>query len=252
MATRYLGPVFDIHGGGIDLQFPHHENERAQALAAGDGFARYWLHNAMLTMAGEKMSKSLGNTLAVGELAERWRPVELRYFLVQAHYRSVLEFSESSLDEAAAAYRRIENFVERAIEAVGAVDAGPVGAEFAAALDDDLAVSQALAVVHGVVREGNAALADGAADAVRNALGRVRGMTSVLGLWPGDWADGADSDLTGVVDALVQVALDQRADARARRDYAAADAVRDRLAAAGITVEDTASGPRWTVKGGGA
>jgi cysteinyl-tRNA synthetase len=248
MATRYLGPVFDIHGGGIDLQFPHHENERAQSLAAGDGFARYWMHNAMLTMAGEKMSKSLGNTLAVGELAKRWRPVELRYYLGQAHYRSVLEFSDSSLDEAAAAYRRIENFVERATDAVGDVEAGPVLPDFAAALDDDLAVSQALAAVHGVVKDGNTALAEGAVDDVRSALGAVRTMTSVLGLWPGDWQERAAGDLAEIVDALVRVALDQRADARARRDFAAADAVRDRLAAAGITVEDTASGPRWTVQ----
>jgi cysteinyl-tRNA synthetase len=248
MATKYLGPVFDIHGGGIDLRFPHHENERAQSVAAGDGFARYWLHNAMLTMAGEKMSKSLGNTLAIGELANRWRPVELRYYLGQAHYRSVLEYSESSLDEAAAAYRRIENFVQRATDAVGAVDPGPVCAEFAAALDDDLAVSQALAAVHGVVREGNSALADGAAEEVRGALAAVRSMTSILGLWPGDWEGRSGSDLSGVVDALVRVALDQRADARARRDFQAADAVRDRLAAAGVTVEDTPGGPRWTVK----
>ncbi len=248
MATRYLGPVFDIHGGGIDLQFPHHENERAQSLAAGDGFARYWMHNAMLTMAGEKMSKSLGNTLAIGELASRWRPVELRYYLGQAHYRSVLEFSESSLDEAAAAYHRIENFVQRAIEAGGEVDSGPVCSEFAAALDDDLAVSQALAAVHGVVREGNSALADGALEKVRGALAGVRSMTSVLGLWPGDWAERTDTDLSDVVDALVRVALDQRADARARRDYATADAVRDRLSDAGIAVEDTPAGPRWTVR----
>jgi cysteinyl-tRNA synthetase len=252
MATRYLGPTFDIHGGGLDLQFPHHENERAQSLAAGDGFARYWLHNAMLTMAGEKMSKSLGNTLAIGELAQRWRPVELRYYLGQAHYRSVLEFSENSLDEAAAAYRRIENFVDRATDALGDVAPGPVCTEFAQGLDDDLGVPQALAAVHNVVREGNSALAEGAVESVRGALAAVRSMTSVLGLWPGDWRGSSGADLSGTVDALVQVALDQRAAARARRDYAAADAIRDRLAESGITVEDTPSGPRWTVKGTGA
>jgi cysteinyl-tRNA synthetase len=221
-------------------------------LAAGDGFAQYWLHNAMLTMAGEKMSKSLGNTLAIGELAQRWRPVELRYYLGQAHYRSALEFSESALDEAAAAYRRIENFVERATDALGEIEPGPVATEFAAALDDDLGVPQALAAVHNVVRDGNTALADGVAEAVRAALAGVHSMTSVLGLWPGDWRESSGGDLSGVVDALVQVALDQRADARARRAYEAADAVRDRLAEAGITVEDTPAGPRWTVKGDGA
>jgi cysteinyl-tRNA synthetase len=131
---------------------------------------------------------------------------------------------------------------------VGDVEPGPVCSEFAAALDDDLAVSQALAALHGVVREGNSALADGALGRARGALAGVRAMTSVLGLWPGDWAERTDGDLTDVVDALVRVALDQRADARTRRDYAAADAVRDRLADAGITVEDTPAGPRWTVR----
>ncbi len=114
MATKYLGPTFDIHGGGLDLVFPHHENEIAQSVAAGDGFARYWMHNAWLTIGGEKMSKSLGNSLLVTEIVKKWRPVEVRYYLGAAHYRSNIEFSDEALDEAAAAYRRIENFVERA------------------------------------------------------------------------------------------------------------------------------------------
>jgi cysteinyl-tRNA synthetase len=249
MATKYLGPTFDIHAGGLDLVFPHHENEIAQSVAAGDGFARYWMHNAWLTIGGEKMSKSLGNSLFVTEIVKRWRPVEVRYYLGAAHYRSNVEFSPEALDEAAAAYRRIENFVERATELVGATEPGPACAEFTEAMDDDLGVPQALAAVHNIVREGNSALADGEATAVRGALAAVLTMTDVLGISPAAWsAGGTSSDLTPVVDALVHVALEQRTAARARKDFAAADAIRDRLGDAGVLVEDTAAGPRWTLK----
>ena len=247
MATKYLGTTFDIHGGGLDLVFPHHENELAQSAAAGDGFARYWLHNGLLTMAGEKMSKSLGNTLQVREMVQQHRPVELRYYLGSAHYRSTMEFSPSALDEAGAAYRRIENFVERALQVTEPGE--PVlCADFTTAMDDDLGVPGALAAIHTVVRDGNTALADGRVDAVRDALGSVLAMTGVLGLDPRQWADTSSSDLTKAVDALVQVALDQRAAARTRKDYAAADAIRDQLTAAGVVVEDTPAGPRWTVQ----
>ncbi len=248
MATKYLGPHFDIHGGGLDLIFPHHENEQAQSHAAGDGFANYWLHNGLVTMAGEKMSKSLGNTLQVREIVQRWRPIEVRYYLGAAHYRSAIEFSEAALDEAASAYRRIENSVERGTEVLGEVAPGPACAEFVAAMDDDLGVPLALASVHTIVREGNSALADGDHVVARGALGAVLTMTSILGISPHQWDVGATNDLTGTVDALVRVALDQRAAARTRKDYAAADAIRDGLADAGVLVEDTADGPRWTVK----
>ncbi len=246
MATKYLGPTFDIHGGGLDLVFPHHENELAQSTAAGDGFARYWMHNGLVTLAGAKMSKSLGNTLQVREIVKQWRPVELRYYLGAAHYRSSVEFSTEALDEAAAAYRRIENFTERAREIVGddALPAG-VGADFAAAMDDDLGVPMALAAVHTGVRDGNTALTAGDHDAVRAALGAVSSMTAILGIHPDEWtaaAAGADA-----VDALVQVALEQRAAARARKDYAASDAIRDQLAAAGVKLEDTPDGVRWSL-----
>ena len=246
MATKYLGATFDIHGGGLDLVFPHHENERAQSNAAGDGFARYWMHNGLLTMAGEKMSKSLGNTLQVREIVKQWRAVEVRYYLGAAHYRSVIEYAPSALDEAAAAYRRIENFVEKAGEAVES-HVGEVPDAFGRALDDDLAVPAALGVLHDTVRAGNTALADGAKETVREALGQVRAMTQVLGLDPHDWASRETSDLTPVVDGLVHVALAQRAAARERKDFAAADAIRDQLTAAGIVVEDTPDGPRWTL-----
>jgi cysteinyl-tRNA synthetase len=245
MATKYLGPTFDIHGGGLDLVFPHHENELAQSTAAGDGFARYWMHNGLLTMAGEKMSKSLGNTLQVREIVKQWRPVEVRYYLGSAHYRSVMEFSPATLDEAAAAYRRIENFVDKAAEVVEAT-VGQVPDAFGRALDDDLGVPAALGVLHDTVRAGNTALADGAKETVREALSQVLAMTQVLGIDPRAWA--TSSDLTPVLDGLVQVALAQRAAARERRDYAAADAIRDQLGAAGVVVEDTPDGPRWTLR----
>jgi cysteinyl-tRNA synthetase len=247
MATKYLGPTFDIHGGGLDLVFPHHENELAQSAAVGDGFARYWMHNGLVTLSGEKMSKSLGNALQVREIVKQWRPVEVRYYLGAAHYRSVLEYSPTSLDEAAAAYRRIENFVEKA-SAVVESHVGEVPDAFGRAMDDDLGVSAALGVLHETVRAGNTALADGAKETVREALGQVVAMSRVLGIDPADWADASASDLTPVLDALVQVALGQRAAARERKDYPASDAIRDQLAAAGIAVEDTPDGPRWSLR----
>ena len=247
MSTKYLGPAFDIHGGGLDLVFPHHENELAQSRAAGDGFARYWLHNGMVNLSGEKMSKSLGNTLQVREIVRQWRPVEVRYYLGAAHYRSTIEFSKSALDEAAVAYARIENFVERALEAVGDDDLPTtVCAEFAEAMDDDLGVPAALGALHTVVRDGNTALAAGDIAAVRGALGAVLTMTSVLGIDPRAWPDRA-ADNTGTLDALIRVALDQRTAARARKDYSASDAIRDQLAAAGVSIEDTPDGPRWSL-----
>ena len=249
MAERYLGPEFDIHGGGLDLRFPHHENEQAQSRAAGDRFAQYWLHNGWVTLGGEKMSKSLGNTALVDEVVKRVRPVELRYYLVTPHYRSTIEFTDAALAEAGAAYRRLESFVKRAAERVGA-DAGKAepAPEFTAALDDDLGTPAAVAAVHEVVRQGNTALAEGDDEATAAALGSVRAMLGVLGLDPLDphWsAAGGDDRLTEVADGLVTLALEQRQAARARKDYAAADAIRDQLAALGVQVEDTPQGPRW-------
>ncbi|MGY1635741.1 cysteine--tRNA ligase [Geodermatophilus sp. SYSU D00742] len=249
MAERYLGGEFDIHGGGLDLRFPHHENERAQSMAAGDGFARYWLHNGWVTLGGEKMSKSLGNTALVDEVVKRVRPVELRYYLVAPHYRSTIEFTDAALAEAGAAYRRLESFVRRAAERVGEGAGKPeLTPEFRAALDDDLGTPAAVAAVHEVVRQGNTALADGRDDAVAAALGSVRAMLAVLGLDPLDphWSTGGGDDrLTEVTGGLVALALEQRQAARARKDYAAADAIRDQLAALGVQVEDTPNGPRW-------
>jgi cysteinyl-tRNA synthetase len=268
MCRRYLGAEFDIHGGGLDLVFPHHENEIAQSHAAGLPFARYWLHNGMLNLAGAKMAKSLGNVLNVDAVvALGIRPVELRYYLSAPHYRSAIDYSEGALREAAAGYQRLEGFVTRAVERVGAIDVdqsgsaasdaaqrpGPVAGglpeEFVAAMDDDLNTSRALAVAHDTVRAGNVAL-DTDGD-VRAPLAQVRAMLGVLGLDPLDahWAGGG-SDLMPTVDALVRLALDQRAAARQRKDWAAADAVRDQLKEAGVIVEDTPHGARWTVSDG--
>jgi cysteinyl-tRNA synthetase len=252
MAERYLGPEFDVHGGGLDLRFPHHENEQAQSRAAGDGFARYWVHNGWVTLGGEKMSKSLGNTALVDEVVTRVRPVELRYYLATPHYRSTIEFTDAALEEAAAGYRRIESFVRRAAERVGA-DAGTrvLCAAFREALDDDLGTPAAVAAVHEVVRDGNTALAAGDDAAVAGALGSVRAMLDVLGLDPLDpqWASSSGDDrLADITDGLVRLALEQRAAARSRKDYAAADAIRDSLGELGVQVEDTPQGPRWELK----
>ncbi|TDC43128.1 cysteine--tRNA ligase [Actinomadura sp. KC345] len=248
MATKYLGATFDIHGGGVDLIFPHHENEVAQSRAAGDGFARYWLHNGLLTVDGEKMSKSVGNVVLLTDLLDRARPVEVRYYLVSAHYRSLMDYTDASLAEAVSAYQRIEGFVTRASEVLGAVEPAAIPTAFAAAMDDDLGVPQALAVLHETVREGNSALASGDHDAARGHLADVRAMADVLGIDPLSWRRAGEEDLRPVVDALVAVALEQRQAARARKDYAAADAIRDGLSEAGILVEDTPQGPRWELK----
>ncbi|MGW5648523.1 cysteine--tRNA ligase [Saccharopolyspora sp. NPDC003752] len=254
MATFYLGSEFDIHGGGLDLVFPHHENELAQSNAAGDGFAQYWMHNAWVTMSGEKMSKSLGNTLSIPAVLQRARAAELRYYLVTPHYRSTIEFSEGGLAEAVAAYRRIESFVRRVGQRAGNVEPGELAAEFTEAMDDDLSTPQAIAAVHNAVREGNAALDRGDDEAARDAAASVRAMMDVLGLDPlsEKWAEDAGSDdaaHTALAD-LVQAMLDQRQQARKERDFATADLLRDRLQDSGIAVEDTPDGPMWTLKDG--
>jgi cysteinyl-tRNA synthetase len=261
MSTKYLGPAFDIHGGGVDLIFPHHENEIAQSRAAGDGFARYWLHNGLLGLAGEKMSKSGGNSLLVTDVLTRVRPPELRYYLVQAHYRSLLEYSGDALEEAAAAYQRIERFVRRASEVLMDAEGGDRRAElpvsFRSAMDEDLGVPAALAAVHAAVRDGNQALAASDKAAARASLSQVRTMLDVLGLDPlaPHWAGldapggpGPGDRLRDVVGSLVKLTLQQRDAARARRDYATADAIRDGLEEIGVQVEDTPGGPRWELK----
>ncbi len=299
MSGKYLGAAFDIHGGGIDLKFPHHENELAQSRAAGRPFANYWMHNGWVTMSGEKMSKSLGNGLLVTEVVKRWPGRAVRLYLAGPHYRSTVEFSDSALDETTAALARIDSFVSRAEALVAGEEAArlglqplvwlpaerdaagreltpalglltdlghllagrpggigpdalldPLPPDFAAALDDDLGTPAALAVLHETVRRGNKALEAADLPGTALALSQVQAMLDVFGLRKDDpvWAAaGADSgDLTPVVDGLVAALLEQRSSARARKDYAAADAIRDQLTALGLTIEDTPQGPRWS------
>ncbi|MBN6035047.1 cysteine--tRNA ligase [Amycolatopsis sp. 195334CR] len=250
MATAYLGGEFDIHGGGVDLVFPHHENERAQSNAAGDGFARFWLHNAWVTMSGEKMSKSLGNVVAIPEMLRKYRAVELRYYLVQPHYRSTIEYSDAAVSEAAQGYRRIEQFLRRVAGAAGAVEPGALPAEFTAALDDDLSTPQAFAVMHNTVRDGNAALDSGDTHRALELAASVRGMTAVLGLDPLDphWAAGRESPADQALAGLVGGLLETRQQARKDKDFTLADSVRAWLLNAGVAVEDTPNGPQWTLK----
>ena len=247
MASAYLGDEFDIHGGGLDLIFPHHENEIAQSEAAGQKFARRWMHNAWVTTSGEKMSKSLGNSLQVVEILKRVRGIELRWYLGSAHYRSMLEFSFEALDESATAFRRIENFLIRVREIEGDFQ-GEITSEFKAALDDDLAVPQALAYISEWLRAGNTAISAGKS-AVREAK-KIRGALNILGCDPFDPAFGESGNkkLDKAVDGLIALLLEQREAARVRKDFAAADAIRDRIASMGITVEDTANGARWSVE----
>jgi cysteinyl-tRNA synthetase len=256
MAGKYLGRAFDIHGGGVDLRFPHHENEQAQSRAAGQEFASYWMHNAWITTAGEKMSKSLGNSLTIPAVLTRFRGIELRYYLVAAHYRSHVEFSFEALEEAAVGFRRVEGYVARAAEVLSGVPEGGIAcASFVEAMNDDLGTPAAMAAIHDVVREGNKLLAGGASDALRGNLASVLVMLDILGLSPYDpaWAAQAgagDERLTEAVDALVAGLLEQRAAARAAKDFAAADAIRDRIKAAGIEIEDTPTGPKWSLEAG--
>ncbi|MDO7867776.1 cysteine--tRNA ligase [Nocardioides jiangxiensis] len=249
MAGKYLGEAFDIHGGGVDLRFPHHENEQAQSRAAGHGFATYWMHNAWITTAGEKMSKSLGNSLVVPSVLERVRPIELRFYMVAAHYRSNVEFSFEALDEAAVGFQRIEGFLERAGMPAASDE---LRAAFVDAMDDDLGTPAAVAAIYDAVRDGNKLLGDGDTAGAAGVAADVRAMLDVLGLDPLDpaWgtsASGATDKLTAAVDALVAGLLEQRTAARAAKDFAAADAIRDRIKAAGITVEDTPQGAKWSI-----
>jgi cysteinyl-tRNA synthetase len=253
MAARYLGPQFDIHGGGLDLRFPHHENELAQSTAAGDAFANFWVHNGLVNTNGQKMSKSLGNSVFAAELLDQARAIVVRYYLGAAHYRSTLDYHEGSLAEAEAALERIESFLDRADRRLADTRFAGSGVEivpeaFAEAMDDDLAVPQALGVLHDTVRAGNAALDAEDLHAAAAARGQVLAMSEVLGINPlsPGWAVSTDEPAMVALTALVERLLDDRETARQSRDYAAADRIRDELVAAGITIEDTPSGAHWS------
>ena len=244
MVHAYLGEAFDIHGGGLDLIFPHHENEIAQSQAAGYKFANTWMHNAWVTTSGEKMSKSLGNSLQVQEILKKVRGIELRWYLGSAHYRSMLEFSFEALAESATAFRRVEAFLARAKSVLGAEPQPVIAAEFAAAMNDDLAVPQALAFIAESMRIGNTSADD--KKVIAKTAGEVRGALSILGCDPVDAVFAASKSNDAAMDGLIKLALEQREAARLRKDFAAADAIRDQIASLGVIVEDTPNGPRWS------
>jgi len=251
MAHAYLGQVFDIHGGGLDLIFPHHENEIAQSEAAGYEFARLWMHNAWVTTSGEKMSKSLGNSLKVDEVLKKVRGIELRWYLSSAHYRSMLEFSFEALDEAVVSFKRIENFLNRAKEILGSTPEIEISQELSDALNDDLAVPQVLAQISEWLKLGNSALSASDKAQVAKYASYIRAALSIIGTDPFDsaYSSSSSADLTGAVDGLISLLLEQRSAARARKDFAAADQIRDQIIAMGISIEDRADGVRWSING---
>ena len=245
MAGKYLGSRFDIHGGGLDLRFPHHENELAQSTAAGDDFANFWMHNGMVTYEGEKMSKSIGNTISPAQMLQMARPLVVRYYLGSAHYRSILDYRPSSLQEAATAIERVEAFLAATQDVLK--PGREVPEAFAEAMDDDVNIPRALAVLHEQTRAGNAALAAG--EDASEAANAVMAMAEVLGLaqlmsFNAEGTSGAEHE---ALDALIQAVLAERADARAQKDWAKADAMRDLLASAGVQVKDSANGSSWSV-----
>lgn len=244
MAHAYLGEAFDIHGGGLDLIFPHHENEIAQSNAAGYKFANTWMHNAWVTTSGEKMSKSLGNSLQVVEILKKVRGIELRWYLGSAHYRSMLEFSFEALAESATAFKRLEAFLSRAESVIGKEIEVLIADEFAKAMNDDLAVPQGLAFIAESMRIGNSTGND--KKVLAKTAGEIRGALSILGCDPKDSAFADTKSNDAAMDGLIKLALAQREAARERKDFKAADDIRDQIASLGITVEDTTNGPRWS------
>lgn len=277
MSHRYLGDGFDIHGGGLDLRFPHHENEMAQTRAAGYPSAARWMHSAWVTAKGEKMSKSLGTGLSVPSVLAEHSAWVVRYALGSVQYRSMLEWSDQALVGAQAAYDRVSNFIERAGVALGgqpsreevtAVSADDLPADFVAAMNDDVNVSGATAAIFTAIRSGNTLLSQLAdrADSetakaeVREALLAVRAMLDTLGLDPlaepwvsagaaGGAADGtAESPEHAALEALIAEQLNARAEARKAKDFAKADQIRDALTEAGIAIEDGPQGSTWSLK----
>ena len=259
MATHYLGAGFDIHGGGLDLRFPHHENELAQSSAAGDSFANIWLHNGLVNVAGNKMSKSLGNSIFATDLLGAASPIAVRYYLGSAHYRSVLDYHEGVLEEAESAIERIQSFIDRAsrrlagtrFEVGGEFDFAALPAGFITAMDEDLGVPTALACLHETVRAGNTSIDSDEVEAIGVALAAVQAMLQVLGLDSSDetWAASADTKTFNALDVIVQGLIAERNAARVAKDFARADAIRDQLQQAGITLEDAADSTHWSTNG---
>ncbi|MEZ0469911.1 cysteine--tRNA ligase [Luteimonas salinilitoris] len=241
MAASHLGETIDIHAGGIDLQFPHHENEVAQSECAHGGrtFARFWLHNGMLTLTGTKMSKSAGNIEKVNDLRRRHPPEALRYALLSAHYRQPLDWSDNLIEQSVRTLDRLYG----TLRDLAAVDAGPgIPAAIDAALDDDLNTPQALAELAGIAADARRAGDD---DARNRSKSRLLGAGVALGLLQQDPAAWFARGVSGDDDARIQGLIDERAAAKKTRDFARADAIREQLAAEGILLEDTPQGVRW-------
>lgn len=255
MSMKYLGETFDIHGGGLDLIFPHHENEIAQSVCgSAGGFARVWLHNGFVTIEGEKMSKSLGNFVTVRDVLARAPAPVVRYLLAAAHYRTPLDFSEQGLEDARGAWRRLATFRRNADEVVGAtlgrpdgIDADTGGAEgwrekFLAAMSDDFNAPEAIAVLFDLVSTANPLVERGDSGELLPLLITFDELTGVLGLNPAGGAEArAGADLAPLVDYLLRL----REEARGAKDFKRADEIRSVLGSAGVVVEDKPGGPRW-------
>ena len=267
MSRKYLGETFDIHAGGLDLRFPHHENEQAQSHAAGYGFARTWMHAGVLTVDGLKMGKSLDNFVTAADALGAHPTPAVRLALVSGHYRATVEYNATAMREAEVVWERFTATARRAAERLGAehpltragaAEAGLAEVDlpeaFTAAMDDDLTVPEALAVIHRELSALNTALSTpgGDAEQVAQGLGRLRAMLDVLGLDPlGEtWTDAGSAGYSDheALDALVRTQLAARATARAAKDWARADEIRDALTAAGIRVEDGPDGARWSLE----
>ena len=258
MSVKYLGTSFDIHGGGLDLRFPHHENELAQSRAAGHEFANFWLHNGLVNVNGQKMSKSLGNSILVSDVLNDSNALALRYYLGSAQYRSVLDYNEGVLVEAESALERIGTFLNRAARALREkglfakleLDAGSFPEKFAIAMNDDLNIPAALAVLHESVREGNANLdAQLPHEAARN-YAEVLAMVDVLNInptakfWQGS---GSSAAAMSALDGLVRSLIEQRNVARDSKDFKTSDRIRDQLNAVGVVLEDSAGSTHWSL-----
>ncbi len=258
MSVKYLGTQFDIHGGGLDLRFPHHENELAQSRAAGHEFANYWLHNGLVNVAGAKMSKSAGNSILVSDVLTDSNSLALRYYLGSAHYRSVLDYNEGVIQEAEAAIERIASFLQRAGRKLAETKffegstwaASSLPKKFIDAMNDDLNMPTALAVLHESVRSGNTALDSEKFEQAAEAYFAVLGIVNVLNINPLEsiWqTQGSANEALSALDALVQSMIEQRKTARENKDFETSDRIRDQLKTAGITLEDEAGSTNWSL-----
>ena len=252
MATYYLGESFDIHGGGLDLRFPHHENELAQSSAAGHGFARYWIHNGLVSIAGQKMSKSIGNTVGSAELFGLASAAAIRYYLASAHYRSVLDYQPGVLQEAESALERLHGFLSRAERELrdtqyAELDAGAeLPEQFVAEMNDDLNIPAALAEIHELVSAGNKELDEQQLRQAAEHRAQVHKMLSILGLAPDQWSAGVSQE-HHALDALVKELISQRNAARDAKDFDTADRIRDQLLESGIELSDSSNGTHWSL-----